>query len=108
MIDDITKMTLFDDFGSEDTVEISGLTISLTNTLLPAHPRPKIRTGDLSVTGSIEVYWTGSQLKDWCRAASAAQENRMMRVIRPHMGKRQFQRFRGALLANRRTAWRDA
>lgn len=105
---DLSRLSIFDEYGNEDTIEIDGLTFSLANTVLPRPPSPRIRSGDLSVTGTIEVYWTAPQLKAWYRAASTAQENRMLRIVRPHMGKRQFQRFRGAIRANRRAAWSRA
>lgn len=104
---DVSRMTFFDEYGNEDTVEIAGLTITLSNTLMPLPPRPKIGTMDgyVGVTGEITAYWTAPQLRTWMRAASAAMENRMLRVARPHMGKRQFQRLRGTLKASRRAMW---
>lgn len=104
----LTRLMLFDEYGNEDSVEIKGLTISLSNTVLPLPPCPKIRDGEHSVTGTVEVYYESPQLFQWFRAAAAAQQERMLRIVRPHMGKRQFQRFRGACRAQRRAAWRKA
>lgn len=101
-------MTIFDDYGKEDTVEIKGLSFSLSNTALPASPIPKISTGEFSVSGTIEAYWTSPQLFLWFLAARAAMENRVLRMARPHMAKRQFQRLRGEMLTRRRAAWRKA
>ena len=101
-------MTIFDEYGKDDTIEIKGLSFSLSNTALPASPIPKIRSGEFNVSGTIEAYWTSPQLFLWFRAAQAAMENRMLRIARPHMGKRQFQRFRGTLCASRKAAWRKA
>lgn len=101
-------MSILDEYGKGDTVEIKGLTISLDATPLPAHPIPKINLGVHSVTGTIEAYWTAPQLKGWYRAAQAAMTNRVLRMARPHMAKRQFQRLRGEMRAKHRKAWREA
>lgn len=96
-------------FGMGDaTATIAGMTFTMSNNLLPAAPRPKIPdlTGEFEITGEITAYWTAPQLMAWHRAAAAAFENWALRIARPHMGRRQFRRLRGAMKANRRANWK--
>ena len=76
--------------------------IALTPVTRTLAPRSLGQTGEVQVTGQITAYFVNDALLRTFRTAQAAHRNRVLRMIRPHMGRRAFRRLRGRAKEARR------
>lgn len=61
----------------------------------------RLPSGKIEVSGTVTATFAGPDLHAWLRRSANAHENSMLRLIRPVMPKRRWQRLRGMVKARR-------
>lgn len=78
-------------------IEIKSMSLSIANPITTL--KPPVIVSPIEVRGEMRVYFESSALLEWAKREHGRQRNEVLRLARPHMPRRMWQRLRGKLRA---------